>query len=143
MQNSSYSCYSCIVGFQCRLMLLFMICYLKNSLVMALNHLPSHGILQKVASLTLDMYSAVSLRPVALGRYSSLFLQMICYLSYEKLKGLCMLMIAHSTHHHLQSVRSLRLLARSYSRCQNGSNNKLVLKTYQNQKHCIRFKAFS
>ena len=38
------------------------------------------------ASLTADMYSAVFLRAVALVHYSSLFLQMICHLSYKKLK---------------------------------------------------------
>jgi hypothetical protein len=64
---------------------------------MALHDLPSHGwrVTKPIelreyssmeASLTLDMYSVVSLRAVALDHYSSLFLQMICHLSYKKLK---------------------------------------------------------
>jgi hypothetical protein len=53
-------------------------CYLRNSLAMALHHLPSHGwrVIYQVelrkcssmdASLTSDIYSAVALREVAFG----------------------------------------------------------------------------
>lgn len=98
---------------------------------MALHHLPLHGwkITYPIelrddslmeATLTSDMYSAVSLRAVILGRYSSPFYQII-RLSYKKLKWLLMGVIAHSTNQHLQPVSSLRLLARSYSQYQNGS----------------------
>ena len=70
---------------------------LKKLTCYGFHHPPSHGwrVIYPIeprecssmeASLTSDMYSAVSLRAVALGRYSSLFLQMICHWFYTKLE---------------------------------------------------------
>ena len=98
---------------------------LKNSLVMALHHLPSRGwkviypigrreCFSMEVSLTSHMYSAVSLRAVPWA------ITLLYFLIIFFTKDLHKARMTHSTSQHPKPVNSLKFKIRRYSQYQNG-----------------------